>query len=129
MPEKDIPATETDFPETSSEPEGQLAVDVYHTDDAIVIRAPIAGVRRTDISISVTNDVITIKGRRALDDPVPSENYFTRECYWGAFSRSIVLPSHVLAQKISAQYRNGVLKIIIPKSDQLKTRTVKITPT
>lgn len=108
--------------------EGQLAVDVYHTTDAIVIRTPIAGVKRSDIGITVTDDVITIKGMRRHDDDIPGENYFTRECYWGAFSRSIVLPAHILKQKISAQYKDGVLKIVIPKSEQVKTTTVKITP-
>lgn len=115
-------------PPASTEPEGQLAVDVYHTPDAIVIRTPIAGVKRSDIGITVTDDVITIKGTRTHDDQVPAENYFTRECYWGAFSRSIVLPAHILKQKIAAQYKDGVLKVVIPKSDQMKSKTVKIVP-
>ncbi len=124
-----MPDDKTPPVDANAEPEGQLAVDVYHTADAIVIRTPIAGVKRSDIQISVTDDVITIKGRRSHDDEVPPENYFTRECYWGAFSRSIVLPTHVLRQKISAQYRDGVLKVVIPKSDQMKTKTVRIVPT
>ena len=115
-------------PSAPHEPEGQLAVDVYHTDEAIVIRAPIAGVKRSDLSINVSEDVITIKGHRNLDEHIAPERYFTRECYWGAFSRSIVLPPHVLAQKINASFKDGVLKIVIPKSEQLKTKVVKIAP-
>lgn len=113
---------------TAEEAEGQLAVDVYHTDDAIVIRAPIAGVKKSDITITVTEDVITIKGHRQQSEEVAAENYFTRECYWGPFSRSIVLPAHILKQKISAQYQNGILKVVIPKGDHLKPKVVKITP-
>jgi len=112
----------------TEEAEGQLAVDVYHTDEAIVIRAPIAGVKKSDLSIMVTDDVITIKGRRHLAEDIPGENYFTRECYWGPFSRSIVLPAHILKQKISAQYHNGILKIVIPKGEDMKPKVVKITP-
>ena len=108
--------------------EVSLAVDVYHTDDSIVICAPIAGVKRADLQITVTDDVLTIKGTRTRDDDVPPENYFTNECYWGSFSRSIVLPSHILARKCVAKFKDGVLKVVIPKSEQLKTQVVRINP-
>ncbi|MBU0667709.1 Hsp20/alpha crystallin family protein [Patescibacteria group bacterium] len=107
-------------------PEGQLALDVYQTKTHIVIVAPIAGVKLSDINVSVTEDVLLIKGKRSLDFAVPDEDYFTQECFWGDFSRSIVLPAAVDASKISASFKDAVLKISIPKTERTKTKIVRI---
>lgn len=97
---------------------GQLAVDVYQTKHAIVIRAAIAGVQADDIDISVNNDMVTIKGMRHVDDAVEQTDYLYQECYWGGFSRTIILPVEVKAEKVAASLKNGILKVTLPKLDR-----------
>ena len=108
--------------------DGQLALDIYQTPTQIVIVAPIAGVKLSDIDVSVTEDVLTIKGKRYLEFDIPEEDYFSQECFWGDFSRSIVLPASVDTTKISASFKDAVLKISIPKVERVKTKIVRIKP-
>lgn len=106
--------------------EGQLAIDVYQTGDEIVLKAPIAGVNPADLEISITDEVISIKGSRKESEEVVKENYFAQECYWGSFSRSYVLPTAVNSEKATASLKNGILTIKIPKLEKTKTRTIEI---
>lgn len=106
--------------------EGQLALDVYQTNDNIVILAPIAGVKLEDMSVSVSDDVLTIKGKRNLEIKVNEEDYFTQECFWGDFSRSIVLPASVDTNKIGAAFKDGVLTIKIPKVEKVRSKVIRI---
>lgn len=106
--------------------EGQLALDIYQTSRDIVIVAPIAGVKLSDLNLSVTEDVLTIKGKRYLEFDIPEEDYFTQECFWGDFSRSIVLPAAVDTTKINASFKDAVLKITIPRTERSKTKIVRI---
>lgn len=106
--------------------EGQLAVDVAQTDKAIVITAAIAGVKPEDLSINITNDLLTIRGKREKDIELKEEDYFYKECYWGSFSRTIVLPVDVLADKAEATFKNGVLTIIIPKQTAKKEIKIQV---
>lgn len=103
---------------------GQLAVDVYQTKDEIVIKSTIAGVRPEDIDISINNDMITIRGKRERDHEVADEDYFYRECYWGGFSRSIILPCEVQVDKVRASMRNGVMSVVLPKAHKVSKVTV-----
>lgn len=98
--------------------EGQLAVDVYQTKTTIVIRAAIAGVQAEDIDVSVNNDMVTIKGTRHVDDSVDTDAYLYQECYWGGFSRTIILPVEVKADKVSASLKNGILRVTLPKNER-----------
>ena len=98
------------------EEEGQLAVDVYQDKGNIVIRSTIAGVEPTDIDITFDNDMITIRGKRKKDTTIQQGDYFYQECYWGGFSRSIILPVDVETDKIKATIKNGILTIILPKT-------------
>lgn len=109
--------------------EGQLALDVYQTDKHIVILAPVAGVKLEDMTVEVTDDVLTIKGHRKYEKTVEEENYFTQECFWGDFSRSIVLPASVDSNKINASFNDGVLKIEIPKIEKVRSKVIKIKTT
>lgn len=95
--------------------EGQLAIDVYQTDSEIVIRAPIAGVKLEDINISITDDVINIRGERRNSEELPYGAYLTQECYWGAFSRAIILPEGVNKEKVKAKFKEGILIITVPR--------------
>jgi HSP20 family protein len=105
---------------------GQLSLDIYHTDKEIVILAPIAGVTKEDVSISVTDDVLVIKGERDQKEPVPEENYYTKECFWGNFARSIVLPLEADSKQIEASFEKNVLEIRIPKTEKEHTKIIKI---
>lgn len=112
-----------------SKSSGQLSVDIYHTDKEIVIMAPIAGVNKEDIHLSVTEDVLVIKGSRKSPKEVAEDNYYTKECFWGDFSRSIVLPEEADTSNISANFELNVLEIIIPKKEisaEEKTKIIKI---
>jgi len=106
--------------------EGQLSVDVYQTKDAIVIKSTIAGVRPEDIDISINNDMVTIKGKRELESTISEDDYFYQECYWGGFSRSIILPIEIIADKVDASLKNGVLTISLPKTKKTQAFSIKV---
>ncbi|HNT30346.1 MAG TPA: Hsp20/alpha crystallin family protein [bacterium] len=106
--------------------EGQLAVDVYQTASDIVIKAPIAGVRAEDVDIAITDDVVTVKGERHYDADVAQEDYYCQECYYGVFSRSIILPVAVATDQAEATFVNGVLTITIPKAEKARTKKLEI---
>ncbi|MBT4209700.1 MAG: Hsp20/alpha crystallin family protein [Candidatus Komeilibacteria bacterium] len=107
------------------EEEGQLSIDVYQDAASIYIKSTIAGVEPDGIDISFDNDMITIRGRRAKDEMIREEDYFYQECYWGGFSRSIILPVDVQEDKIKATIRNGILTVELPKAKK-KDTNIKI---
>lgn len=106
--------------------EGQLTIDVYQTDNEIVIKSTIAGVKPEDLDVSISNDMITIRGERKQDEDAPEENYYYQECYWGSFSRSVILPVDVLADKIEASMKNGILTIRMLKADNTRTKKIQV---
>lgn len=113
---------------SGSSTHGQLSVDVYQTEAHIVIIAPIAGTPGENISISITEDVLTIKGQREIPtkDAIRQEDFYIQECFWGNFSRSIVLPAAVDTTRVEAHFKNNVLTVIIPKTELVKTRVIRI---
>jgi HSP20 family protein len=106
--------------------EGQLTIDVYQTDSDIVIKSTIAGVNPEDIDISITNDMVTIRGKRMKDEKISTEDYYYQELYWGAFSRSVILPVEVDADRAKASIKNGILTIRLPKSEKIKTKKISV---
>ena len=106
--------------------EGQLTIDVYQTDNDIVIKSTIAGVKPEDLDVTINNDMITIRCERKKEEEVPEENYYYQECYWGNFSRSVILPVDVLADKIEASMKNGILTVRLPKADNTKTKKIQV---
>ncbi len=96
--------------------EGQLAVDCIETPKEIIVRAAIAGVKQEDLTIHVTEDLVTIRGERHLDQLPAHSTVHYSECFWGAFSRSIVLPCRVKTDEADAVLKNGILTITIPKA-------------
>jgi len=108
------------------EGEGQLTIDVYQTADEIIVESPIAGVNPDELDINITNESVTIKGRREKETRVKDEDYFYQECYWGKFSRSVILPQEVDAEKSEATLKNGVLTITLPKLNRAKAKKVKV---
>jgi len=108
------------------EEEGRLTVDVYQTDDEIVIVAPVAGVSPDDIDISLSGDMITIKGKREMNPKENEVDYLYQECFWGSFSRTIILPSEIDPEKVKATLKEGILKIHLPKVKKEKVKKIKI---
>lgn len=106
--------------------EGQLSVDVYATDDEIVVKSTIAGVKPEDVDVSINNDMLTIRGQRQKEEEEEGRDYYYQECYWGSFSRSIILPVEVDADKVSASLKNGILTVRIPLSAKAKNVSVQI---
>lgn len=106
--------------------EGQLTIDVYQTDNDIVIKSTIAGVKPEDLDVSINNDMITIRGERRQEEQVTQENYYYQECYWGGFSRSVILPVDILPDKVEASMKNGILTIRLPKADTTKTKKIQV---
>jgi len=106
--------------------EGQLSIDVYQSPKDLIIKSTIAGVKPDDIDISINNDMLTIRGKREMREVIDTANYLYRECYWGAFSRSIILPCEVKAEKIDAYLEDGVLTIILPKVKRKKDMKIKV---
>lgn len=108
--------------------DGQLAVDVLHTEKEIVIVSTVAGIRAQDLDITMNGDMITIKGiRRHQFAAVPNDDYFIRECYWGGFSRSIILPLDIVQEGITATIEQGVLTIRLPKSHRSRNAKIDVT--
>lgn len=110
----------------SSDAEGQLTIDVYQTDMEIVIKSTIAGVKPEDLDVSINNDMVTIKGERKNEEGISGENYYYQECYWGYFSRSVVLPVDIIADKAEASLKNGILTIRLPKADTTKIKKIQV---
>ena len=106
--------------------EGQLSIDVFQTPKTIVIKSTIAGVKPEDIDISINNDMLTIRGHREQSEVVEDQDYLFRECYWGSFSRSIILPVEVEANKIEATIENGVLSVTLPKAKNAQQIQIKV---
>jgi len=108
------------------EAEGQLAIDVYQTPREVIIKAPIAGVKAEDVEIGINDDVITIKGSRKQEKEVSGDDYYVQECYWGTFSRSVILPVSVDANKTKAKMKDGILEVTLPKITGIKSKKIKV---
>jgi HSP20 family protein len=106
--------------------EGQLAVDAFQTDDSVVVKAPIAGVKPEDLEISITDEAVSIKGQRSEEKEITRDNYLTQECYWGSFSRTYSLPIAVDSEHAKAALKNGILTISIPKLEKSKKKIIKV---
>lgn len=106
--------------------EGALNIDMYQTKDNVIIKSTIAGVRPDDIDITVANDMVTIKGSRTREEKITQDDYFYQECYWGNFSRSVIVPVDIDSENIEADLKDGILTVIVPKAAKAKTKKVKV---
>jgi len=106
--------------------EGQLAVDVYDARDKFVVKSTIAGVDPENLEISLNKDVLTIRGKREANKELEEEDYLYQECFWGRFSRTIILPADVEEDEVEATLEQGVLTIILPKSRVAKEVQIKV---
>ncbi len=108
--------------------EGQLAVDVYQTPTDIVVKTMAAGVKPDDIDVSISRDMVTIRGTRAEARTIAEEDYLHRELYWGTFSRTVLLPAEVDPDQAEAFARHGLLIIKLPKLDKDRQTKLKVRP-
>ena len=108
------------------EKDGELTVDVYQTADTIVIKAMIAGVRPEDLDISITRDLVTVRGSREEERVARDDDYFMRELYWGTFSRTITLPEEIDVDEAEAVEKHGLLILKLPKLDKKRQSKLKV---
>ncbi|HVV39354.1 MAG TPA: Hsp20/alpha crystallin family protein [Candidatus Paceibacterota bacterium] len=106
--------------------DGELSVDVYQTPTHIVIKAMIAGVRPEDLDVSITRDMVTIRGKRERHTEGSTGDFFFQELYWGSFSRTIVLPQEVEIEEAEATEKHGLLIIRLPKMDKGRQAKLKV---
>ncbi len=108
------------------EEEAQLTVDLYQTPTDIIVQTMVAGVLPDNLSISITRDMITIRGKREENQSINSDNYFVQELYWGTFSRTISLPEEVDPEEAEAIEKHGLLIIKLPKINKNKETKLKV---
>ncbi len=106
--------------------EAELSVDVYQTPTDIIIETMVAGVKPEDLELSISRDVISIRGEREESRNIDEDNYFTKELYWGKFSRTISLPAEVEPEEVEATEKHGLLIVKIKKVDKDKKNNVRV---
>jgi HSP20 family protein len=114
----DDPA-EDDFP-------GQLAVDVYETDDKVVVKARTAGVNKDELDVSISDGILTVSGTLSSGDEADATNWHIQECYWGEFSRTLALPVAVKEDEVEAVLKDGVLTITFSKVKQEQAKKIQV---
>ncbi|MDY6876713.1 MAG: Hsp20/alpha crystallin family protein [Chloroflexota bacterium] len=105
-----------------------LAVDMYETDEAIVVKMAIPGVKPENLDVSVAGDTLTIKGETKAEEEVQEENYIRRERRYGSFCRSLTIPLPVVPDKAGAGFENGILTLSLPKAEEVKPKVIKVKP-
>jgi HSP20 family protein len=110
----------------SGEPEGQLAIDLYQTEDEIVVRSAIAGIKPEDLDISIEGDMVAIRGIREKPNEDEEKSYLYQECYWGPFSRELILSEEIDSARATAEMKEGILTIRIPRIQRQKKRKISV---
>jgi len=105
---------------------GALAVDMYETDQDVVVKSSVPGIKAEDLDITITGDTLTIKGETKTEEKVEKANYIRQERRYGAFCRSLTLPTTIVAEKAKAEFENGVLTLTLPKAEEVKPKTIKV---
>jgi HSP20 family protein len=119
-------ATQDDEWDEQEDVTGQLAVDVYETKEKLVVKARTAGVNKNDLDVSISDNILSIRGTLSAGNEDNVENYFVQECYWGEFSRSIALPVPVKEDEIEAVLKDGVLTISFAKVKQETVKKIQV---
>jgi HSP20 family protein len=101
-------------------------VDVYETEDAVVVEAPVPGLKPEDVDITISGDTLTIKGETKFEEKVEQENYIRQERRYGSFCRAVALPEGLDRNNAEAGFENGVLTIAFPKSEEVKPKSIKV---
>lgn len=106
--------------------EGQLTIDMYQTGNEVVIQSVVAGLKPEELDVSISQDMVTIRGSRKRSQEVAKDNFYYQELYWGSFSRSILLPQEIDTEASEATFKNGLLTIRLPKLDKNRVQKIKI---
>jgi len=102
------------------------AIDMYQTDDEIVLKASLPGVKADEVQINITGEVLTLKGETKHEEEHKDRAWHIREQRWGAFERAVVLPTEVVADKAKAEFENGILTVTLPKAEEVKPKIINI---
>ena len=105
-----------------------LAVDMYETDETIIVKMAIPGVKPESLDVSVAGDTLTIKGETKSEEEVKEENYIRRERRYGSFCRSLTIPLPVVPDEAEAGFENGILTLSLPKAEEVKPKVIKVKP-
>ncbi len=124
--EENFPETREDNWINNTPEEGELNVDVYQSQNEIVIKTMVAGVKPEDLDVAISRDMVTIKGKRENERTVADDDYFHRELYWGTFSRTVVLPQEIDVDSAEAIEKHGLLIIKLPKLDKNRQTRLKV---
>jgi HSP20 family protein len=106
--------------------ESALAVDMYETEDVVVVKTAIPGVKAEDIDVSVTGDTLTVKAETKEEEEIQRENYLRRERRYGSYCRSVSLPGGLETDKAGADYTDGILTLTFPKAEEVKPKSIKV---
>jgi HSP20 family protein len=102
------------------------AIDMYQTDNDVVVKAALPGIKANEVQINISGDILTIKGEVKQDEEKQEKSWYIREQRWGAFERSIRLPTDVIADRAKADFESGILTLNLPKSKESKPKTITI---
>lgn len=119
-------ATDSNWEESEDDFPGQLAVDVYETDERLIVKARTAGVNKEDLDVSISDGILTISGTLSSGDDTDATNWHIQECYWGEFSRTLALPVAVKEEEVGAVLKDGVLTISFSKVKQEQAKKITI---
>tara|TARA_B100000700_G_C14732463_1_gene709053 strand:+ start:305 stop:766 length:462 start_codon:yes stop_codon:yes gene_type:complete len=120
------PVSEDNWDDSQEEFLGQLAVDVYETEEKLVVKARTAGVNKEDLDVSISDGILTISGTLSSGDDTDATNWHIQECYWGEFSRTLALPVSVKEDEVEAVLKDGVLTISFNKIKQEQAKRIQI---
>lgn len=126
QPQTQAPANDASWEESEDEFPGQLAVDVYETEEKLVVKARTAGVNKEDLDVSISDSILTISGTLSSGDDTDATNWHIQECYWGEFSRTVALPVAVKEDEVEAGLKDGVLTISFGKVKQEQAKKITI---
>ncbi len=127
QPDSPAPAaTDDNWEENEEDFPGQLAVDVYETDEKLVVKARTAGVNKEDLDVSISDGILTISGTLSSGDDHDATNWHIQECYWGEFSRTLALPVSVKEDEVEAVLKDGVLTVAFSKIKQEQAKKIQI---
>ena len=102
------------------------AIDMYQTDDEVVVKAALPGIKADEVQINITGEVLTLKGEVRHEEDKKEKAWHIHEQRWGSFERSLVLPTDVVADKAKAEFENGILTITLPKAEEVKPKVINI---
>lgn len=112
--------------EDTQNEEGELTVDIYDRGDAIVIQSTVAGVKPDDLDVSITDEMVTIRGKRECVDVIKEDHYYYKELFWGTFSRAVLLPEEIDSEKADASLQHGLLTVVLPKKRKAVAQKLKV---